>query len=124
MEDKLDDVEIKSLDWKTIVREFYATLKEDLEIADKAIEKVEVEDQLTDEICELCGKQMAIKSGRFGEFLACSGYPDCKNTKPIVKKTGIQCPDCGGDIVAKRGRSGKIFYGCSNYPDCKFTKKP
>ena len=118
MEDKLDDVEIKSLDWKEIVREFYATLKVELEIADKAIEKVEVEDQLTDELCELCGKPMAIKSGRFGEFLACSGYPECKNTKPIVKKTGILCPDCGGDIVAKRGRSGKIFYGCSNYPTC------
>ncbi len=126
MEDKLDDVEIKSLDWKEIVREFYATLKDELEIADKAIEKVEVEDQLTDEVCELCGKPMAIKSGRFGEFLACSGYPECKNTKPIVKKTGVACPDCGGDIVAKRGRSGKVFYGCSNYPTCNkaFWYKP
>ena len=126
MEDKLDDVEIKSLDWKEIVREFYATLKEELEVADKAIEKVEVEDQLTDEMCEICGKPMAIKSGRFGEFLACSGYPECKNTKPIVKKTGVACPDCGGDIVAKRGRSGKVFYGCSNYPTCNkaFWYKP
>lgn len=126
MEDKLDDVEIKSMDWKEIIREFYATLKEELEIADKAIEKVEVEDQLTDEVCEFCGKPMAIKSGRFGEFLACSGYPECKNTKPIVKKTGVSCPDCGGDIVAKRGRSGKIFYGCSNYPTCTkaFWYKP
>ena len=126
MEDKLDDVEIKSLDWKEIVREFYSTLKEELEIADKAIEKVEVEDQLTDEMCEICGKPMAIKSGRFGEFLACSGYPECKNTKPIVKKTGVACPDCGGDIVAKRGRSGKVFYGCSNYPTCNkaFWYKP
>ncbi len=126
MEDKLDDVEIKSLNWKEVVRDFYATLKEELEIADKAIEKVEVEDQLTDEVCEICGKPMAIKSGRFGEFLACSGYPECKNTKPIVKKTGIPCPECGGDIVAKRGRSGKIFYGCSNYPTCNkaFWYKP
>ena len=126
MEDKLDDVEVKSLDWKEIVREFYATLKVELEVADKAIEKVEVEDQLTDELCEVCGKPMAIKSSRFGEFLACSGYPECKNTKPIVKKTGIMCPDCGGDIVAKRGRSGKVFYGCSNYPTCNkaFWYKP
>ena len=126
MEDKLDDVEVKSLDWKEIVREFYATLKVELEVADKAIEKVEVEDQLTDELCEICGKPMAIKSSRFGEFLACSGYPECKNTKPIVKKTGISCPDCGGDIVAKRGRSGKTFYGCSNYPTCNkaFWYKP
>lgn len=126
MEDKLDDVEIKSLDWKEIVREFYATLKEELEIADKAIEKVEVEDLLSDEVCEVCGKPMAIKSGRFGEFLACSGYPECKTTKPIVKKTGISCPECGGDIVVKRGRSGKVFYGCSNYPTCNkaFWYKP
>jgi len=126
MEDKLDDVEVKSLNWKEVVREFYGTLKEELEIADKAIEKVEIEDQLTDEMCEICGKPMAIKSGRFGEFLACSGYPECKNTKPIVKKIGISCPECGGDIVAKRGKSGKIFYGCSNYPTCNkaFWYKP
>ncbi len=126
MEDKLDDVEVKDTDWKEIIRDFYKILKAELEVADKAIEKVEIEDQLTDEVCELCGKPMAIKSGRFGEFLACSGYPECKNTKPIVKKTGVTCPDCGGDIVAKRGRSGKIFYGCSNYPTCTkaFWYKP
>jgi DNA topoisomerase-1 len=126
MEDKLDDVEIKDLDWKDVIRDFYKILSVELEIADKAIEKVEIEDQLTDELCELCGKPMAIKSGRFGEFLACSGYPECKNTKPIVKKTGVSCPDCGGDIVAKRGKTGKLFYGCSNYPSCKkaFWYKP
>lgn len=126
MEDKLDEVEVKTLEWKKVVREFYGTLKEELEIADKSIEKVEIEDQITDEICELCGKHMVIKSGRFGEFLACSGYPDCKNTKAIVQKIGVACPDCGSDIVAKRGRSGKVFYGCSNYPTCKkaFWYKP
>ncbi len=126
MEDKLDDVEVKDMDWKEIIRDFYKILKVELEIADKAIEKVELEDQLTDELCEICGKPMAIKSGRFGEFLACSGYPECKNTKPIVKKTGVACPECGGDIVAKRGRSGKLFYGCSNYPTCTkaFWYKP
>lgn len=81
---------------------------------------------MTDEICELCGKPMVIKQGRFGEFLACSGYPECKNTKPIIRKTGVKCPDCGGDIIVRRGRSGKVFYGCSNYPDCKkaFWYKP
>lgn len=126
MEDKLDEVEVKTLEWKKVVREFYGTLKEELEIADKSIEKVEIEDQITDEICELCGEHMVIKSGRFGEFLACSGYPDCKNTKAIVQKIGVACPDCGSDIVAKRGRSGKVFYGCSNYPTCKkaFWYKP
>ena len=118
MEDKLDDVETKTLDWKQVVRDFYGPFEKELDIADKAIEKVELPVQITDEVCELCGKPMAIKSGRFGEFLACTGYPECKNTKPIVQSTGVKCPDCGGDIVAKRGRSGKIFYGCSNYPTC------
>ena len=118
MEDQLDDVETKTLDWKQVVRDFYGPFEKELDIADQAIEKVELPVQITDEVCELCGKPMAIKSGRFGEFLACTGYPECKNTKPIVKSTGVKCPDCGGDIVAKRGRSGKIFYGCSNYPTC------
>lgn len=126
MEDKLDEVELEASNWKKVVRDFYATLKDELEIADKAIEKVQIEDRITDEICELCGKPMVIKSGRFGEFMACSGYPECKNTKAIVEKTGVHCPDCGSDIVAKRGRSGKLFYGCSNYPECKraFWYKP
>lgn len=126
MEDKLDEVELQALNWKEVVRDFYATLKDELEIADKAIEKVQIEDQITDEICEFCGKPMVIKSGRFGEFMACSGYPECKNTKAIVEKIGVQCPDCGSDIVAKRGRSGKLFYGCSNYPECQraFWYKP
>ncbi|MBR2001143.1 MAG: topoisomerase DNA-binding C4 zinc finger domain-containing protein, partial [Firmicutes bacterium] len=83
-----------------------------------AIEKVKLEDELTDELCELCGKPMAIKHGRFGEFLACSGYPDCKNTKPILKKLDVKCPVCGKDLVIRRGKSGKMFYGCSGYPDC------
>ena len=126
MEDKLDDIEAKDLNWKQVVREFYGPLKEELEVADKAIEKVKLEDTLSGDICELCGTPMAIKTGRFGEFLACTGYPECKNTKAIVKSINVKCPDCGGDIVAKRGRSGKIFYGCSNYPDCKraFWYKP
>lgn len=119
MEDKLDDVEAKGMDWKTIIREFYGPFKEELDIADKAIEKVQIEDRVSDEVCELCGKPMVFKSGRFGEFLACSGWPECKNTKAIVKSINVKCPDCGRDIVAKRGRSGKIFYGCSGYPDCK-----
>ena len=126
MEDKLDDIEAKDLNWKQVVRDFYGPFKEELEVADKAIEKVKLEDRLSGDICELCGKPMAIKTGRFGEFLACTGYPDCKNTKAIVKTINVKCPDCGGDIVAKRGRSGKVFYGCSNYPECNraFWYKP
>ena len=126
MEDKLDDVEVKDLDWKTIIRDFYGPFSRELEIADNAIEKVELSDRPAGEDCELCGKPMVIKSGRFGEFMACSGYPDCKNTKPIVHSVGVPCPDCGSDIVAKRGKSGKLFYGCSNYPACRraFWYKP
>ncbi|MCL1982530.1 MAG: DNA topoisomerase, partial [Clostridiales bacterium] len=118
LEDKLDDVEIKNADWKSIVGEFYGTLKTELEVADNEIEKVVIEDQLSGDLCELCGKPMAIKHGRFGEFLACIGYPDCKNTKAIVSKIDVKCPACGKDIVKRRGKSGKIFYGCSGYPDC------
>ena len=126
MEDKLDDIEAKDLNWKQVVRDFYGPLKEELAVADKAIEKVQLEDRLSGDTCELCGKPMAIKTGRFGEFLACTGYPECKNTKAIVKTIDVKCPDCGGDIVAKRGRSGKVFYGCSNYPECNraFWYKP
>jgi DNA topoisomerase I len=118
MEDKLDDIEIKNLDWKEIIADFYKLLEAELLVADEKIEKIEIVDVLTDEICELCGKQMAIKHGRFGEFLACSGYPDCKNTKPIVNKIGVNCTDCGKDIIARKGKKGKLFYGCSGYPDC------
>ena len=126
MEDKLDDVEVQDLNWKEIIRDFYGPFSKELEIADNAIEKVELEDRPAGEDCELCGKPMVIKSGRFGEFMACSGYPDCKNTKAIVQTIDVPCPDCGSDIVAKRGRSGKLFYGCSNYPTCQkaFWYKP
>jgi DNA topoisomerase-1 len=126
MEDKLDDVEVHGLDWHNVVRDFYSTLADELVIADREIEKVELVDEMTDEICELCGKPMVIKHGRFGEFLACSGYPECKNTKPIVKKIGVKCPQCGKDIVARKSKKGKIFYGCSGYPDCKqvYWNKP
>lgn len=126
MEDKLDEVEIKNINWKDIVSEFYSTLKDELEFADHDIEKVKIEDELTEEICELCGKPMAIKHGRFGEFLACSGYPECKNTRAIVKKTDVKCPLCGRDIVTRKSKTGKMFYGCSGYPECNqlYWNKP
>lgn len=126
MEDKLDDVEVKDVDWKDIIRDYYKILEKELEVADKEIEKVEFEVELTGELCEKCGKPMAIKHGRFGEFAACTGYPECKNTKPIVKTIDVKCPDCGRDIIAKRSRTGRIFYGCSGYPDCQqsFWNRP
>lgn len=126
MEDKLDEVEVKDVDWKDIIRDYYGTLAKELEIADKEIQKVEFEVELTGELCEKCGKPMAVKHGRFGEFAACTGYPECKNTKPIVKSTNVKCPKCGRDIVARKSRTGRIFYGCSGYPDCQqsYWNKP
>jgi DNA topoisomerase-1 len=118
MEDRLDDVEVQGTDWHNIVGDFYSILKDELDVADREIEKVEIQDEITDEICELCGKHMVIKHGRFGEFLACSGYPECKNTMPIMKKIDVKCPVCGRDIVARKSRKGRVFYGCSGYPEC------
>ena len=127
MEDQLDDVEMGSVKWKDVIRNFYKGFEKELEIANKEIEKIEQKVVLTDEVCEKCGRPMALKNGRFGEFLACTGYPECKNTKAIVKKIDVKCPKCGiGDIVARKSRRGKIFYGCSEYPECDqvFWYKP
>ncbi|MDO4481413.1 MAG: type I DNA topoisomerase [Bacillota bacterium] len=121
MEDKLDLVETEGNDWKEVIREFYEPFKEELDFADKSIEKVKIEDEPTDEICEICGKPMVIKHGRYGEFIACSGYPECKNTKPIVTKIDVKCPKCGNDIIVRKSKRGKLFYGCSGYPDCDFV---
>jgi len=121
MELKLDNVEEGSENWKHIVEEFYTPLKEAISIAEKEIEKVTLEDKVTDVVCELCGRNMVIKQGRFGEFLACPGYPECKNTKPIVIELDVACPECGGKVLVKKSRKGKKFFGCSNYPDCKFV---
>lgn len=119
MEDKLDSIEQGGTDWHSIISDFYKGFSEELKRADEEVERIEKEVVLSDEKCELCGRPMAIKEGRFGNFLACTGYPECKNTKPIIKTTGIKCPKCGKDIIEKRGRkTGKVFYGCSGYPDC------
>lgn len=126
MENRLDDVEVGSQKWKDLLSEFYGPFKKELDIADSAIEKIVVEDVPTGELCELCGKPMVIKAGRFGDFIACSGYPECKNTKPIIKTIGVKCPNCGKDIVARKSKRGRLFYGCSGYPECKtvFWNKP
>ena len=123
MEDRLDEVESRDMDWKQILRDFYGPFKKELDEALQAdrIKQKDVfakDENGNDILCDKCGKPMLIKSGRFGQFMACSGFPDCRNTKPIVKSTGVKCPDCGGDIIIRRGKSGKNFYGCSNYPNC------
>jgi DNA topoisomerase-1 len=127
MEDKLDEVEAEGRNWQGIVSDFYDVFKEDLKTADSEIEKIKIEDEKTDEICELCGNPMVIKQGRFGKFIACSGYPDCRNTRPIVVKVeDVACPSCGKDIIVRRSKKGKMFYGCSGYPECNqvFWYKP
>ncbi len=126
MERDLDKIEEEGTEWKEIIRRFYLVFAKDLKRAEEEIEKIEIPVELTDELCPLCGKPFAIKEGRFGKFLACSGYPECKNTKPIVKKTGVDCPKCGKEILERKSKRGKIFYGCSGYPDCDqaFWDKP
>jgi len=126
MEENLDRIETEGVRWKSVIEDFYGNFKEELEIADKEIEKVEFEVELTGETCEKCGKPMAVKHGRFGAFIACTGYPQCKNTKPIVQSIDVKCPKCGKDIVARRSKKGRLFYGCSGYPDCtqSFWNKP
>lgn len=126
MEDNLDDIESKGVRWKNVIEEFYGTLKEELDIADKQIEKVEFKEELTGEMCEKCGKPMAVKHGRFGVFAACTGYPECKNTKPLVQSINVKCPKCGKDIVARKSKKGRVFYGCSGYPECtqSYWNKP
>lgn len=121
LEEKLDHIAEGKFTWRSVVDNFYKDFNKYLLIAEEEIEEIEIEDEVTDEICEKCGKNMVIKTGRFGKFLACPGYPDCKNTKPILDRIGVDCPLCDGDVVRKRSRKGRNFYGCSNYPDCKFV---
>ena len=126
MEENLDDIEAKGVRWKSVIEDFYGGFKKELDVAEKEIQKVEFEEELTGETCEKCGRPMAIKHGRFGAFAACTGYPECKNTKPIVQSVNVKCPQCGKDIVMRRSKRGRIFYGCSGYPDCtqSYWNKP
>ncbi|GAA6310712.1 type I DNA topoisomerase [Intestinibacter bartlettii] len=121
MESQLDQIEEGNAEWKNVVEEFYSPLAEAIRVAIEKIEKVNMDEE-TDEICELCGSNMVIKYGRFGKFMACKNYPECKNTKPIVSKIGVKCPKCKeGDIIMRKSKKKKVFYGCSNYPDCDFV---
>lgn len=120
MESKLDEIEEGDIEWKRVVSEFYKPLEEAIKEANEKIEKINMDEE-TDEICELCGSNMVIKYGRFGKFMACKNYPECKNTKPLVNKVGVKCPKCKeGEIILRKSKKGKAFYGCSNYPECDF----
>ncbi|MCL4515970.1 MAG: type I DNA topoisomerase [Firmicutes bacterium] len=121
MEAKLDEVEEGERDWVEVLKEFYTPFARTLEQAREEIGEVQLRDEETDEVCELCGRKMVIKQGRYGRFLACPGFPECKNTKPIYKEVGVPCPLCGGPIVERRSKRGRIFYGCKNYPECDFV---
>ncbi len=123
MEAKLDEVEDKDKkeSWKKVIKDFYNGFEPSLELAEKEMEKINMDIE-TDEVCELCGAMILIKNGRFGKFKACSNYPECKNTKPILNKIGVKCPDCkDGDVIKRKTKKFKDFYGCSNFPDCRFS---
>jgi DNA topoisomerase I len=122
MEEELDHIEEGSQDWVKVLDTFYQSFEKRLEVAEEEMEKIEIQDEVSDEICEKCGSHFVYKMGRFGKFLACSGFPDCRNTKPIVKDIGVTCPTCKeGKIIERRSKKGRVFYGCDKYPGCEFV---
>ena len=121
MEGDLDKVADGDGDWVALLRNFYGPFATELEEAEKKLPRIEIKDEPTDEICPNCARPMVIKTGRFGKFISCTGYPECKTTKPIVKDTGAKCPKDGGMIVERRSKKGRTFYGCANYPNCDFV---
>ncbi len=120
MEEKLDEVEEGKLSWVKVLSEFYPEFESNLENAQKAIEKIKIKDEESDVVCDKCGRKMVYKIGKFGKFLACPGYPECKNTMSIRTEAGVKCPKCGGEILVKKTRKGKNYYGCENNPKCDF----
>lgn len=120
LEALLDGIEEGNVNWKTVVSNFYPDLDEAVKVAEKELAEVEIKDEVSDESCELCGRQMVIKYGPHGRFLACPGFPECRNTRPYFEKIGVACPKCGSDIVLKKTKKGRKYYGCINNPDCDF----
>lgn len=121
MEKRLDDVEMGKEEWKQIIRDFYPDFKKSVENAAEKLEKIEIKDEETDIICEKCGRNMVIKYGRYGKFLACPGFPECQNAKPYFEEAGVNCPECGGKVLIKKTKKGRIYYGCEHNGDgCDF----
>ena len=120
MEGLLDCVEAGTVQWKTVIRNFYPDLKKDVDAAEKELEKVDIQDEVTDVICDVCGRNMVIKYGPHGRFLACPGFPECRNTKPYYEKIGVACPKCGKEVVLKKTQKGRKYYGCEDNPECDF----
>ena len=120
MESLLDMVEEGKVNWKTVVSNFYPDLDEAVQNAEKELEEVKIEDEVTDVVCEQCGRNMVVKYGPHGKFLACPGFPECRNTKPYLEKIGIACPKCGKDVVIRKTKKGRKYYGCEDNPECDF----
>ncbi len=121
MESKLDLIKDGEQEWTKVLSDFYAPFQQTVDMASESIEKIVIPDEVSDIQCELCGAMMVYKMGRFGRFLACPNFPACRNTKPIVEKIGVPCPTCGAEIIKRKSKRGKVFYGCENYPSCDFV---
>jgi len=121
MEQQLDEVEEGELDWRKVLEEFYGPFEKTLEHAEASIEKIEIKDEESDVVCDKCGAMMVYKLGRFGRFLACPNFPECRNTKAIQVEIAAPCPRCGGKLLEKTSRKGRKFYGCERYPECDFV---
>jgi len=121
MEDELDEIAHEKHEWVSVIQDFYTPFEQSVARASEQMERVKLPEQLTEEVCPQCGKPMAVKTGRYGKFLACSGYPECKYTKSFQIKTGASCPECGSEMVERINKKKRTFYGCSNYPNCRFA---
>lgn len=120
-EEELDEIEEGTVPWRRVIHDFYTPFAKSLEEAEEKIGKVQIEDKVSDEICENCGRNMVIKMGRYGKFLACPGFPECRNTKPLLEQIEAKCPKCANPLVVRRSKKGRRFYGCSTYPECDFV---
>jgi DNA topoisomerase I len=122
MEEELDEIAAGEREWKPVIRDFYEPFSLTMAKAEQTMERVQIRDEPTDQVCEQCGRPMVIKLGRYGRFLACTGFPECRNAKPLLAKIGLPCPTCGeGEVVERRSKKGRVFYGCSRYPECDFV---
>jgi DNA topoisomerase-1 len=121
LEKRLDSVEEGLTDWKDVIRDFYPDFEKLVATAEEEISKIEIKDEETEIICDLCGRNMVIKIGKFGKFLACPGFPECRNTKPLLEKVDdVECPKCGHDVLVKKTKKGRRYYGCEENPECDF----
>ena len=122
MESRLDEIEEGKIERLTVLNDFYRTFKERLAVAEQEIKHIELTAEVSSETCPQCSRNLIYKHGRFGRFLACPGYPECKYTKNIVKEVGVPCPLCGGPLVERHSKKGRLFYGCGNFPECRFSR--